>query len=386
LYDIDPADLTSWTYLHPLTQDLAENHIASVKWSGDFGRNWECSNFFSLSASNGNSYEVFIAGSEGGEEQAWVTQNRKVHQTVAPIRVPRYSNWTMGRLAKRQDQQVRLELAQAGLLDWGTLYAATSFVAPDGRRILWGWMIEEDLTDDELGKRGWTGCFGVPRELYIQSLDGVLEALRSGIESIGSIDARVSPAGYTVHTLGQRPLAELDSLKGELLFDLAPSPIRPIRECLRTTPLSCRIEAVLHVFDKTQSLSLIVRQSQDGETRTAITFDCASETLTVDRSRSNRRSDVNKSPEISPHTLYRLANSVGATETETASAGGEVEPLKLTIFLDHDVIEVFANDRCTISTRVYTDRAHTAVTLESVGGGWLEKFKVWEMGGAVSSK
>jgi len=376
LYAIDPNDLTNWTYLHPLTNDLPINHVPSTRWSGDFGRNWECSNFFTLLDSSGKAFEVFIAGSEGGEEQSWVTKHRKLNPDN-PKRVPRYSNWTMGQLVKREDDEVRLEIRQAGLLDCGVFYAATSFVAPDGRRILWGWMIEEDLPDVELKQRGWTGCFGVPRELFVQTITGVVGALRADVETISSVDAAVSPEGYTVSTLGMRPLAELAELDGELLFDHPPSTLKPSLTCLRDAPLSCRIEATLHVFDRTESVSLILRHSDEMTAATTITFDCREERLIVDRSKSTQRPDINTAPEIGSHTLYRIADKT--------SGSGVLEPLKLTVFVDHDVIEVFANDRFAISTRVYTDARHTGISLASVGGGWVEKLAVWQVEGARGS-
>lgn len=376
LYAIDPHNLTNWTYLHPLTNDLPSNYIPSDRWGGDFGKNWECSNFFTLRDDSGKAYEVFIAGSEGGEEQRWATRHRKLHPDN-PKRTPRYSNWALGQLAKKEDGEVRLEMRQAGLLDCGVLYAATSFVAPDGRRILWGWMIEEDLPDADLKERGWTGCFGVPRELFVQKVDGVVGALRSDLHAIGSVDVTPSPGGYAVSTLGTRPLAELAGLNGAKIFDYSPSPLKPLQTCVLNAPLSCRIDATLDVFDKTESVSLLLRHSDDLTIATAITFDCREERLVVDRSKSTHRPDINTAPEIGSHTLYRLADETSAT--------GTLEPLRLTVFLDHDVIEVFANDRLAISTRVYTDARHAGISLASVGGGQVENLTVWQVEGARGS-
>jgi len=369
LYTVNPQQLTEWTYLHPLTIDLPINHVPSPKWSGDFGANWECSNFFTLHDGSRKAYEVFIAGSEGGKEQHWVTDHHKLNPH-SPRRIPRYSNWTMGELVKQKDE-TRLKIRQTGLLDCGVFYAATSFQAPDGRRILWGWVIEEDLTDAELERKGWTGCFGVPRELFIQTVKQVVRALHSDLRSISSLDVAESRPDHTVSTLGVRPLAELSGLKSDLLCDLSPSYLASSRTCLRDAPLSCRIETTLHISDMTKSVSLVVRHSIDLETATRINFDCQAESIMVDRSKSTRRLDVNTAPEIGSHTLYCISSShTGLVVTE---------PLKLIAFLDRDLIEVFANDRLVISTRVYTQARFTGISLESVGGGWMEKFSVWRM-------
>lgn len=58
-----------------------------------------------------------------------------------------------------------------------------------------------------------------------------------------------------------------------------------------------------------------------------------------------------------------------------------IEPLRLRVFLDHDVVEVFANDRFALATRVYTEAVHTGISLASQGGGWLESLAVWTMKG-----
>jgi len=228
---------------------------------------------------------------------------------------------------------------------------------------MWGWMIEEDLAQKELEKKKWTGCFAVPRELFIQSVDNVVGALSSKLGLIGSAFA----VGSTLCTLGMRPLAELVNLRGDLLYDHAPSALREYHRCLPHAPLACRIEALFRVYEDTRTVSLIVRHSDNLSTATRITFDCATEEVLVDRSISTHRADINTSPEVGPFTLYRI----GDLDT--------IEPLRLTVFLDHDTVEVFANDRFVISTRVYTDAQCTGISLESVGSGQVDKLKVWDM-------
>jgi beta-fructofuranosidase len=62
---------------------------------------------------------------------------------------------------------------RSGLIDQGAAYAPKSFLAPDGRRILWGW-IRETRPEAEFAAAGWSGAMGLPRVLTVNS-DGWLE-------------------------------------------------------------------------------------------------------------------------------------------------------------------------------------------------------------------
>ena len=366
LYSVDPTDLTRWTYLHPLVVDIPNNFVPSNKWSGDLGVNWECTNFVTLSHGR-HTRTVLIPGSEGGHERPWVTLHHEKHPASAR-RAPRYGNWFFGHLQKHDDK-VQMHIGPAGLIDWGILYAANTFQAPDGRRLLWGWIIEEDLPNAVLANKGWTGCMGLPRELFLQVTEHVVGALSSSLDSVGSFDL-VHGKTDSVVTLGIRPAEEIGQLRRSLLYDHSPSPIKPSRRCLVDSPLSCEIAACIHVFESTKSISIVIRHSSDHSIQTRIVFDCKKETLSVLRNDSTNRSEVNTSPEIGSHTLLRLADT-----TDT----GCIEPLRLRVFIDHDVIEVFANDRFAIATRVYTPVEHTGITLASEGGGWVEELKIWEI-------
>lgn len=377
LYAIDPTDLTKWTYLHPLIVDLPVNHVPSSKWAGDFGANWECTNFVTLHGDSGRVRELVFAGAEGGKERPWVEDYHTSHGAAAR-RVPRYSNWLFGRLGlKESENEVRMSVDIAGLLDWGVFYAANSFKAADGRTVLWGWLIEEDLTDSELAKKGWTGCLGVPREIILNTEHGVVGALVTELEAIKSvevIDDAIRPSsGSTVLTLGIRPIQEMKSLRKAVLYECLPGPLKAHRTVLPAASLTCEIQAIVHVFESTESVSLVLRHNDDQSIRTSIVFRPRDETLTVEREYSTSRDDVNTCPEVGSHTLFRL-RSKDATENS-------IEPLRLTVLLDHDVIEVFANDRFALSTRVYTAPEHTGLSLMSKGGGWVEDFRVWEMAG-----
>ena len=304
LYEVDPFDLSRWTYVSPLVTDMALGYRDS-KWSGDFGVNWECTNFFHVKGESAGEQLVMITGAEGGAEQPWVSEYHNDHAQAAR-RIPRYANWFFGTLGKLAGDQVRVMPEPAGLLDWGIYYAANSFLSPDGRRFLWGWLIEEDLKDDVLANKGWTGCMGVPREVFLQTTHGVHSALCSRPESIGCMETRSTGVDSSVSTLGIRPIAEVSRLREALVYDHLPSSLKSHRTLLPSAPLSCEISASIHVFDSTQSVTLFVRHSDDLSVNTAITFQCREEELVVTRERSTGRKDVNTSAEIGSHTLFPL--------------------------------------------------------------------------------
>lgn len=57
------------------------------------------------------------------------------------------------------------------------------------------------------------------------------------------------------------------------------------------------------------------------------------------------------------------------------------EPLRLRIFLDGSVIEIFANDRFCLTARVYpAGRQSTGIALDASGGtAKMVSFEAWEM-------
>jgi len=82
-----------------------------------------------------------------------------------------------------------------------------------------------------------------------------------------------------------------------------------------------------------------VRRAPDGGEQTLIVFDAALGQLTLDRSHASLDPDTRADMHTAPLAL----------------APGEA--LRLRIFIDHSILEVFANDTVSISTRIYPTRA-----------------------------
>ena len=84
---------------------------------------------------------------------------------------------------------------------------------------------------------------------------------------------------------------------------------------------------------------IVVRRSPDGSEQTQITYDAALRQLIVDRTHASLDPATDRNLHVAPLTL------------------GPDEPLRLHIFLDRSVLEVFANERVSITSRIYPTRA-----------------------------
>lgn len=84
---------------------------------------------------------------------------------------------------------------------------------------------------------------------------------------------------------------------------------------------------------------LVVRRSPDGAEQTRISYDAAQHQMIVDRTHSSLDPTTDRNLHVAPLTL------------------GSDEPLRLHIFLDRSVLEVFVNERISITSRIYPTRA-----------------------------
>ena len=393
LYAIQPNDLRKWTFLGPLLS-MSPNETAN--WSGDFGSNFECSNFLTVSAGEIQK-DTVVVSTEGGPEREWVTEYMANKSADFPRRTPHNDHWVWGSLQLKTDENTKypaLERSATSLLDWGALYAATTFLYGD-RRLLWGWIPDEDLAQPLLKERGCAGCLALPRELFVQTTYGVEGCLGGGIDvlrGVSSMDVEErnsnearggqgghghgdhghgdhrhhghhNGGGYTVTTMGIRPAEQVTALRKQMVANVEIHPGTPMPQ-IPPVPRACEIQVTAHDMCPTSTVSLYIRDATGG-TQTVITFSAADETLIVDRSRSTTRQDINTADERAKHTLFRTSDANG------------FEDIDLRVFLDAGVLEVFANNRTAIATRVYA-APQVNVALE-VQNGW-GSVSVWELG------
>jgi beta-fructofuranosidase len=215
LYSIDANNLTDWRYIGPLVNFGMNLRLS--EWSGDLGKNWEVTNFLTLqdAAEPTVTRDFLVMGTEGCLPSAMSSQTSR--DTPGPSRPLRGQLWMSGTLqcnhavTSTASSAVQMTYSFGGHLDHGCLYAANSFFDPKtSKHIVWGWITEEDLCDDLRHEQGWSGLLSLPREIQIQSIENVVCARKSKLESITSIEVIDSPDGtHTVRTLATQPVTSV---------------------------------------------------------------------------------------------------------------------------------------------------------------------------------
>jgi sucrose-6-phosphate hydrolase SacC (GH32 family) len=164
-------------------------------------------------------------------------------------------------------------------------------------------------------------------------------------------------------TLGVQPAPELRSLRRRhlRLENVSVSPSAPTAVEL----LGAALEVVAEFRPgQAAQFGLKVRCAPDGSEQTLVTYDPRSGWLSIDRAHSSLDPAIDREPH---GTYLKLAAD---------------EHLLLHIFVDHSVVEVYANDRACVTSRVYPSRADSlGVEVFARGGpAQLHQFDVWEMG------
>jgi beta-fructofuranosidase len=204
-------------------------------------------------------------------------------------------------------RQHRFTPERTSILDnGGSFYAPQVMLDEHDRRLMWGWLREDRDAQAQMAA-GWSGVLSLPTEL---SMDG---------------DG----------TLCVRPVAELTSLRAEHRQYRGVT-VRSAQDNRLDSVAGTRLEirAVFAVGTANQ-VGLHLFQSPDGVEQTRIFFDSDRQELVIDRERSS----------LDPGTV----RDVRSTPLRLPPDG----VLALRVFLDGSVIEVFANDRVCLTSRVY---------------------------------
>lgn len=220
-------------------------------------------------------------------------------------------------------------------LDWGdAFYAPNSLRDPSGRWLMWGW-VREARSRDQYVAAGWSSCLTLPREI--------------------SLDA---DSNLTI-----KPAVELQQLRAASLFDQAVTVIADHFNDLNGVTgthleISCRV-----IQANSEEFGLQFRCTPDHTQLTELRYDFRTGSLRLMRDKSTDTSEVTLDP---CECQLLLANH---------------ESLNLTIFLDASVIEVYANDRRSMTSRIYPTRKDAlGLNLFTSRGEATAHIKVWEMG------
>ena len=219
----------------------------------------------------------------------------------------------------------RFEPFYEGTLDYGCLYAPLSLADDGGRRLTWGWLREERSRDAQMAA-GWSGVQLFPRVLSLRN-----------------------------DRLHMQPAPELETIRGahqrRAALELTPDPVQ-----LDGAGLYFDLELT---FDGAR-LELALACTPDGGQQTRLVYDRAAQTLTLDRARSSTHPDTDRDPAFVPHTL----------------AAGEA--LTLRVLLDGSVLEIIANGRTSLTSRIYPSQTAN-LGLRVSGQGTVITLNVWEI-------
>jgi beta-fructofuranosidase len=232
-----------------------------------------------------------------------------------------------------KDEQFYPELhAQMSWVD-NSFFAPESLVDDKGRRIMWAWIFDEPQFRVR-SEHGWSGTMSLPRVLTLgddsllrMDVPEEIEALRYGAVKKENI-AVPSDTELPVDGIGGNSLELIVEMDG----------------------------------DQASQFGVKVCVSPDGQEETSIFYDAAEGKLKVDTRKSGPE-DTPKTVEAAPFELKKG------------------ERLKLRIFVDKSVVEVFANSRQAVMRRIYPSRTDSiGVRLFSTGGDTavhtLEAYKI----------
>ncbi len=212
-------------------------------------------------------------------------------------------------------------------------FAPESLLDDRGRRIMWAWIFDGRKKKTRKAS-GWSGTMSLPRVLWLAKDD----------------------------TLRMAPPEELETLRynSKALSNLAVEADSEMTlEGIRGNSIELSVEMVP---DGAEQFGVKVCVSPDGAEETLVFYDAKEKKLKIDTNKSSL-GEGPKSVEAGPLKL---------------KAG---EPLKLRVFVDKSVVEVFANDRQAVMRRIYPSRKDSVnVVLFSKGGSVkIPVFEAWDM-------
>ena len=222
--------------------------------------------------------------------------------------------WKVGTYA---DQRFTPE--KEGVVDWGSYYAAKTMLDSKGNRILWGW-IPETRPDSELIAAGWAGAMSLPRTLALSPQN----ELQTAVSSI----AQVLRGKRTKMDSGQNPASGL------------PLDFLAIRN------LAAEFE--LELIPKADTFTFRL-QSPNDQVFATIRY-------SVENGRRQLQINETKAP---------LAGDVGS-------------PIRLRMFLDGSVLEVFANNTTSLTARLYQNPS-PSLRLTLDGNAEIASLNIWQI-------
>jgi beta-fructofuranosidase len=212
-------------------------------------------------------------------------------------------------------------------------FAPESLLDDQGRRIMWAWIFDSPGFATRMDF-GWSGTMSLPRVLTLGE-DGVL-SMNPPVEIERLRYNAKKRANLTVPADGELGL-----------------------EGIRGNSLELAVEMTAR---DAKQFGVKVCCSAKGEEQTLVYYDAAEKKLKVDTHKSS---------------LVEGPKSIEAGPLELKAD----EPLKLRVFLDKSVVEVFANGRQAVMRRIYPSRADSLGVAVFANGGpaGVRTLEAWDM-------
>lgn len=221
-----------------------------------------------------------------------------------------------------------------GRMSWkdNKYFAPESLIDEKGRHIMWSWIFDE-RPEMEIQHRGWTGTYGLPRSLWLGE-DGTLKM--QPVSELKQLRLEEKNKSNVHVTAGQN--ITLNNMGTQLM----------------------ELEIIIQPTKATE-YGVKVCVSDDGAEETVISYNRIEKKLKFD----TRKSGLAYGPKIVEEAPLELKDG---------------EPLKLQIFVDKSIVEVFANDKQAIARHLYPTLGGTGIKLFSEGEATVVKsIKAWKI-------
>jgi beta-fructofuranosidase len=256
------------------------------------------------------------------------------HVLIASIWEDDNLYYTVAMIGRYQDHRLVADVEHK--LDYGDrhFYAPQSFTDAQGRRIIFGWL-HEGRSPEAQRASGWSGAMSLPRVLSLRPDGQVCMLPVPELAALRGAHIRHEAISVPAGQLVALPDVSGDTL--ELLVELAPA--------------------------HQGFCGISVRRSPDGREQTRIGYDATLGQLVVDRTHASLDPTADRTSHRAPLTC------------------GPQETLRLHLFLDRSVLEVFVNERVSITSRIYPTRADSTsvALLAERGDAQLLRLDAWQL-------
>ena len=296
-------------------------------------RDWQKTGEFTAAMGKDAPWEVpDIFHFDLGEQRHWVLLVSMNGALAGGLGVRYFIGEFDGQTFHTQD-----ELAEDGWLDFGPdNYAGSTWKdTPDSRRVYLAWMNDWRYAES-VPTQVWRGAATIPRELELVETAQGFRIIQRPLSELKQLRGNKNQWRHTSIAAGENLIADIRGNQYEL--------------CLQLRPRAAT-EVGLHVL-KGCNCELDIR------------YHTQQETLSVNRMNSGQVGFHGDFPAIASSKINLLG-----------------ETLSLQIFVDHSLVEVFANQgEAVISMQVFPDEDGEGLAVYARGGdAWLESMDFWRM-------